>query len=105
MRKLNCWEFKRCGRQPQGPHVSDEGLCPAAMEEALDDVHGGTNAGRSCWMVGGTFCKGQIQGSFAQKFKNCESCDFYQLVKSEEGYDYRHAVVLMAKLQHKNQKK
>ena len=22
-RKLNCWEYKKCGRQPQGPHVKE----------------------------------------------------------------------------------
>ncbi|MDH4164450.1 MAG: hypothetical protein OEW15_17440 [Nitrospirota bacterium] len=38
------------------------GLCPAAAEEALDGVHDGTNAGRSCWVVAGTLCKDSVQG-------------------------------------------
>ena len=45
MTKLNCWEFKKCGRRPQGIHVHDKGLCPAAAEDALDGIHDGTNAG------------------------------------------------------------
>jgi sigma-B regulation protein RsbU (phosphoserine phosphatase) len=35
--------------------------------------------------VAGTFCKGQIQGTFAQKFKNCSQCEFYNQVMLEEG--------------------
>jgi len=27
--KLNCWEFKKCGRQPGGPKVAELGVCPA----------------------------------------------------------------------------
>ena len=48
--KLNCWEFKKCGRQLGGIHVSDLGICPAAQETRLNDVHGGSNAGRSCFL-------------------------------------------------------
>jgi hypothetical protein len=96
--KLNCWEFKKCGRQPQGAKERELGLCPASMEQALDNVHEGTNAGRACWIVGGTFCKGEVQGRFAQKFRNCEKCDFYQLVRKEEGPDFTLSAVLLTKL-------
>src|SRR5512134_2145701 len=94
-RKLNCWEYKKCGRQPQGIHVHDKGICPATQEFGLDDVHEGTNAGRACWVVSGTFCKGEVQGTFAQKFKSCEACDFYQLVRREEGGGFTYAAVLL----------
>ena len=100
-RKLNCWEFKKCGRQPQGSHVHDRGVCPATQEFGLDDVHEGTNAGRACWVVSGTFCKGEDQGTFAQKFKNCEACDFYQLVRKEEGGNFTYAAVLLTKVRKK----
>jgi len=96
-RKLNCWEYKKCGRQPQGAHVRDLGLCPATVEKSLDDVHEGTNAGRACWVVSGTLCKGEMQGTFAQKYKNCESCDFYQMVKKEEGSTFVYSIVLLAR--------
>ena len=94
-RKLNCWEYKKCGRQPQGPHVKDMGLCPASMETALDDVHEGTNAGRACWVISGTLCKGVVQGTFANKYKNCEICDFYQLVRKEEGPNFVYSIILL----------
>lgn len=98
LRKLNCWEFKRCGRQPQGPKVAERGLCPAATAEALDGVHEGVNGGRACWVVGGTFCAGQVQGSFALKFKNCEQCDFYQTVRAEERMRFVLSAVLLGRM-------
>ncbi len=103
--KLNCWEFKKCGRQPQGVKVREMGLCPASVQQELDDVHDGTNAGRACWIVSGTFCKGQVQGTFAQKFKNCELCDFDQTVRNEEGAAFVLSATLLAKLRKPVEKK
>ena len=98
LRKLNCWEYKKCGRQPQGHHVAVRGICPAAVEEPLDGSHGGTNAGRACWVVCGTLCEGKVQGTFAHKFKTCEQCDFYQLVRSEERGAFTLSVVLLNRM-------
>jgi hypothetical protein len=97
-RKLNCWEYKKCGRQPQGARTKDLGLCPATVETGLDNVHAGTNAGRSCWVVSGTLCSGVVQGTFAQKYKNCEVCDFYQMVRKEEGAGFVYSILLLGKL-------
>lgn len=83
--KLNCWEFKKCGRQPEGTHVSDLGVCPAATLSKLDGVHGGTNGGRACWVIAGTLCGGLVQGTYAKKSANCRQCDFYMHVAAEEG--------------------
>lgn len=58
--KLNCWEFKKCGREKN----SD---CPAIMKKA----------GKLCWMVAGTMCGGEVQGTFVEKVGNCKKCDFY----------------------------
>jgi hypothetical protein len=96
--KLNCWEFKKCGRQPQGEHVHDLGVCAAALEERLDGEHDGVNAGRTCWIIAGTLCGGEVQGTFAEKYKNCETCDFYQLVYNEEYPEFRLSSTLRAKL-------
>lgn len=96
--KLNCWEFKKCGRQPGGVNEKHLGRCPATKEEKLDGVHDGVNAGRACWAVAGTLCGGVVQGTFALKFKNCEVCDFYQTVKSEEFPKFMLSAVLLGKL-------
>jgi hypothetical protein len=83
-KKLNCWESKECGRQPGGKEAPELGICPAAVEKKLDGLHGGKNAGRACWLVAGTMCGGKVQGTFAQKYGNCEKCDFFKAVRLEE---------------------
>ena len=99
MSKLNCWEFMNCGRHDGGSHVSDLGVCPATKEMRLDGVHGGSNAGRSCWVISGTLCKGEVQGSFARKFGNCKACNFYQTVKEQEFPNFELTPVLLSKVE------
>jgi hypothetical protein len=82
--KLNCWEFKKCGRQPGGHKVAELGICPVTTYQGLNGAHGGKNAGRACWVVAGSLCGGQIQGTFAQKLHNCWRCDFMNTVKKDE---------------------
>ncbi len=98
MGKQNCWEFKKCGRQPGGHNVEQFGVCPASVEKRLNGVHGGINAGRACWVIAGTFCRGEVQGEFAKKFKSCRNCEFYLKVKEEEGVDFILSAALLAKL-------
>jgi hypothetical protein len=57
------------------------GVCPAATDSQYDGLHGGTNAGRACWLVAGTMCKGEVQGTFAHKYKDCAICDFYCMME------------------------
>lgn len=96
--KKNCWEVKGCGREQGGKNEKTLGLCPAATDERLHGVHGGTNAGRACWVVAGTFCGGEVQGTFAQKLRDCTLCDFFDLVRKEEGKNYEISLVLLKKL-------
>lgn len=98
MTKLNCWEFKKCGREQGGVKAGELGVCPSAIETRLDGTHGGTRAGRACWVVAGTLCGGKEQGTFAHKYHNCEKCDFYQTVKKEEGSQYVYSIVLLQKI-------
>ena len=80
---VNCWEFKKCGREPGGSKAKELGICQAAEDKTLDGVHGGKNAGRSCWAVCGTLCGGKVQGTYAEKLGNCLQCDFYKVVFTE----------------------
>ena len=82
--KQNCWEMKKCGREPGGPKTDEFGPCPVANYAALHGVHGGKNAGRACWVVAGSLCGGKIQGNEAQKRNACWECDFLKMVKKEE---------------------
>ncbi len=65
---MNCWEAKSCGREAGGAKSAELGVCPAYTK----------NAGQACWVVAGTFCGGEVQGTFAEKEHNCMRCDFYQ---------------------------
>ncbi len=52
-----CWEVKKC----------DKTNCP---------VYGKEHA--RCWLIAGTYCRGQVQGQFAQKLGDCSQCDIYR---------------------------
>lgn len=64
---MNCWEFKRCGREEGGQKADKLGICPAYPDK-----------GRDCARVVGTLCGGKVQGTFAEKLGNCMYCDFYK---------------------------
>ncbi len=86
MDKTNCWEFKKCGREPGGIKAEQLGICLAAHNDATDGVNGGRNGGRICWAVTGTLCGGKVQGTFARKIANCLlDCEFLKTVMKEEG--------------------
>jgi hypothetical protein len=49
-------------------------------------------------VVAGSLCGGEMQGTFAEKFKNCEQCDFYQSVYDEEYPEFKLSGALLGKL-------
>jgi two-component system NtrC family sensor kinase len=66
--EMKCWEYMKCGRD------KDASLkCPAYP-----------NFGRVCWAVAGTFCEGKVQGTFAQKYEDCQKCEFYEKTKEKK---------------------
>lgn len=69
---MNCWEFKKCGREGNGIKTTELGVCPAFPTH-----------GRHCARVAGTLCGGVVQGLFATKLANCLKCDYY----NSEHYD------------------
>ncbi len=94
-KKLNCWEFKKCGREPGGAKAAELGVCPVAVEGRADGIHHGKNGGRCCWVVTGSLCKGQRQGSYAEKFGDCHKCDFYELVRNEESPKFQVGLTIL----------
>jgi hypothetical protein len=98
MGKLNCWEFKKCGREEGGAKVAELGVCPAALVARADGLNSGKNGGRSCWAIAGTLCGGTVQGTFATKLPNCLKCEFYQLVGAEEGPNHVSSKEIIEKL-------
>lgn len=69
-----CWEIKHCGRTPGGSNVKELGICPAYP-----------NNGHSCWVVAGTFCRGEVQGSYAKKVAHCSACEVYKAYSTSFG--------------------
>jgi hypothetical protein len=95
--RLNCWEVKQCGREIGGQR-GDLGVCPAATETRLHGTNNGVNAGRACWVVAGTLCGDRVNGTFARKYETCEQCDFFKLVKQEEGSEHVRSLYLLCRL-------
>jgi hypothetical protein len=88
-KRQNCWEHRKCGREPGGQNAKELGVCPASVDKDCDGMNKGENAGRFCWAVAGTLCKGVVQGTFASKLKSCLMCPFYQDVERQEGRDFK----------------
>lgn len=74
----------KCGRGPDNKGIQCQ-KCPAASTSSLDGMNEGMNAGRSCWLVAGTFCSGKPAGTFAEKLESCKDCSFYKQVHAGEG--------------------
>jgi hypothetical protein len=92
LRRLNCWEFKKCGRETGGTSVSVLGVCPAAQSNKLKGINRGKKGGRACWALVGTLCGGKVQGVYVEKIGTCKNCDFYNYVCLQEGQDFRYAL-------------
>jgi hypothetical protein len=98
MKKMNCWEYKKCGNELGGANSGKQGVCPCAMEARLNGAHQGKWAGRACWVVPKTLCNGARQGSFGDKYGICVKCGFYLQVRQEEGVHYILPPVLLNRL-------
>lgn len=51
-----CWEVKQC----------DSPDCPAFGKHHV-----------RCWLLAGTYCRGEVQGTYAQKLGDCAKCEVY----------------------------
>jgi hypothetical protein len=98
MSKTNCWEYKKCGREPGGAKVTELGICPASTNLSANGIHEGKNGGRSCWVIAGTFCGGKVQGTYSAKLANCMDCEFYKLVVREAGKSRIDSMALLARI-------
>jgi hypothetical protein len=103
MKKQNCWEVKKCGREPGGIRADEFGVCPAAEEGKADGIHGGENGGRCCWVIPGTLCKGaNAQGSYVEKFSDdCQKCNFYGTVKEQEEPNFKIGLSILREMRAK----
>ena len=86
--KQNCWEYMKCGREPNGSRVEQLGVCPAATADTYHGINSGQNGGRFCWKVIGTRCFETINKHTPRKLISCIQCAFFKKVKSEEKISY-----------------
>ncbi len=56
----NCWDYLKCPEERQQD-------CPAYTLQQ----------GQDCWKVPGTLCRGEKQGTVAQKISFCRDCEFF----------------------------
>jgi len=54
--KPKCWEIYKCQNKS----------CPAFMSQDL-----------KCWLISGTYCRGELQGTFLEKMEICLSCGVF----------------------------
>ena len=80
--KLNCWQYKNCGRERGGLLADVLGVCPVALCAKLDGLNDGRAAGRACWKVQGASIR--REQSTAGLGKPCHQCTFYLRVQYEE---------------------
>ena len=83
-KKLNCWEYMKCGRQSNGFNSEKLGVCPASTTETYNGLNNGVNAGRFCWKIVGTMCSSTIKATSALEIESCLHCPFFEQVENEE---------------------
>jgi hypothetical protein len=85
MRKENCWEAMKCGREPGGVNADALGACPVPTETELDGINGGVNGGRVCWAVRR---RNGFRMEARGEFTHCDQCIFFRRVEEEEGSSF-----------------
>jgi len=80
--KLNCWQYKNCGRERGGLLADHLGVCPVSVCAKLDGLNDGRAAGRACWKVAGAAMR--CTRSASGLGKPCHQCTFFLRVQYEE---------------------
>lgn len=84
-KKLNCWEFMKCGKEKGGLRSQGNSACPVAADAAAAGLNDGSNGGRLCWVVADACCRQSVQCSTSHHESSCYSCPFRSRVLHEEG--------------------
>ncbi|MCI5141605.1 MAG: hypothetical protein D3909_07730 [Candidatus Electrothrix sp. ATG1] len=77
---VNCWEFKKCGRETGGRNLSVFGICSVPVEFGFDGVNDGKNGGRSCWIIRESACEQVMRQCCVQEIRECRQCEFFTSV-------------------------
>ena len=74
----NCWEYMKCGREPEGDKVAELGICRTAADAFFNGMNGGKNGGRICFAVTETFSNDEVQLPCTEKLASCKDCSFFK---------------------------
>lgn len=80
--KLNCWQYKNCGRERGGLLADVLGVCPVSVCAKLDGLNEGRAGGRACWKVPQASMRCERTASGLGK--PCHQCAFYLRVQYEQ---------------------
>lgn len=81
MRKLNCWEFKNCGRERGGVLTPVQGECPVASSWSYDGTNEGIAGGRVCWQIK-MLPDNELEDNICRG-SDCKVCEFRRRVLYE----------------------
>lgn len=59
----NCWDYLKCPKERKA-------VCPAFTK----------GQGNDCWKVPNTLCRGEVQGTVAQKIPFCRDCNYFNQI-------------------------
>ncbi len=79
--KSNCWEAMKCGRETGGDKADELGVCPVSSFISADNINGGVNGGRICWIIDENGCNNGL----IHRKEFCFQCEFRYKVLAEEG--------------------
>ena len=83
--KINCWEYKQCGRGPKQNNIYQPATCHVAEHKVSNDMNSGVNGGRLCWLILEARFRGEVKQFNRDLTYPCFSCDFRYKVMKEEG--------------------
>lgn len=79
-----CWQQLGCNKED----------CPAYGQEHA-----------RCWLIAGTFCRGEVQGQFAKKLNDCRLCEVYQAATTDPVDEITENFLAMNYLLNENEEK
>lgn len=93
-KKLNCWEFTNCGREPGGVLAESEGVCPVSTALQFDGINDGRAGGRICWHL---HHANHLPESCRHLplLTTCYECAFYRRVMFEESVESTEATPVL----------
>ena len=83
-RKINCWEFQKCGREPGGKNIDKYGVCFVPVSIEYNGINDAKNEGRFCWSLRESACENIMRKCRVNEIKECRRCTFYIFIQESD---------------------